>query len=248
MLQIVREKRLLLKKTAIFYFIACSISWPFFWVRDRSPEILTSATLKTLAQFLMMWGPGISALFCFVIFRKTHKRTITFQRRQLFLRGALFYITPFAIAALINRDLHFFQYAALSFIYILGEELGWRGFLQDALRPISTVKRFLIIGVLWEFWHFTTRTSIGTPFQILLRLCISYPCVILLAFILGVVTERFRSLWIPLALHAFVDFVLMDSPEHAILIIPIALGIWAGMLWLWPKYLDELSTSGIPKN
>jgi hypothetical protein len=45
------------------------------------------------------------------------------------------------------------------FVSILGEELRWRGFLQDALRPLPPVKRFVLIGVMWEFWHFTTRTT-----------------------------------------------------------------------------------------
>ena len=48
--------------------------------------------------------------------------------------------------------------AVLGFFNILGEELGWRGFLQDALRPLPRGWRYLPIGILWEFWHFTNRT------------------------------------------------------------------------------------------
>jgi len=53
------------------------------------------------------------------------------------------------------------------FVSILGEELGWRGFLQDALRPLSPVKRFVLIGV-WS------------PLRIAVTLLISYSAVILL--------------------------------------------------------------------
>lgn len=72
---------------------------------------------------------------------------------------------------------------------ILGEELGWCGYLQDTLHNI-------------------------TPLQILIRLSISYSVVILLAIIIGYATERTKSLWVAIALHATVDFVALEQPPH----------------------------------
>ncbi|MDX1671636.1 MAG: CPBP family intramembrane glutamic endopeptidase [Balneolaceae bacterium] len=36
----------------------------------------------------------------------------------------------------------------------LGEELGWRGFLQHELRPLGFWRSSLIIGLIWGIWHF----------------------------------------------------------------------------------------------
>lgn len=35
----------------------------------------------------------------------------------------------------------------------LGEELGWRGFLLPALRPLGTWPALLVTGVVWGVWH-----------------------------------------------------------------------------------------------
>src|SRR5690606_10039592 len=34
-----------------------------------------------------------------------------------------------------------------------GEELGWRGFLVPALRPLGTWPALLISGAIWGLWH-----------------------------------------------------------------------------------------------
>ena len=34
------------------------------------------------------------------------------------------------------------------FFQVLGEELGWRGFLQDALRPLPRMRRYVLIGAM----------------------------------------------------------------------------------------------------
>jgi uncharacterized protein len=38
-------------------------------------------------------------------------------------------------------------------IATFGEELGWRGFLLPALRPLGTWPALLITGVIWGLWH-----------------------------------------------------------------------------------------------
>jgi membrane protease YdiL (CAAX protease family) len=120
------------------------------------------------------------------------------------------------------------------FVSILGEELGWRGFLQDALRPLSPVKRFVLIGVLWEFWHFTTRTTHGWSLQrIAVTLLISYSAVILLSFVLGYAAERSRSVVVAVSLHLYIDVLLNNLDLYIPLL--LALPIWVLLLVTWPK-------------
>jgi membrane protease YdiL (CAAX protease family) len=91
-----------------------------------------------------------------VAFRRSHRRIITLGGNS-WGRSILFYAAPFLLlAAFRAHTLYGYALPALvaafpMFVSILGEELGWRGFLQDALRPLSPVKRFLdwrVVGVL----------------------------------------------------------------------------------------------------
>ncbi len=120
------------------------------------------------------------------------------------------------------------------FVSILGEELGWRGFLQDALRPLSPVKRFVLIGLMWEFWHFTTRTTHGwSTLRIAVTLLISYSVVILLSFVLGFAAERSYSVVVAVSLHMYIDMILNNLDLYLPLL--LALPIWALLLLTWPK-------------
>ncbi len=38
-------------------------------------------------------------------------------------------------------------------LFAFGEEYGWRGWLQDELRPLGPVRANLLTGVMWGFWH-----------------------------------------------------------------------------------------------
>ena len=39
------------------------------------------------------------------------------------------------------------------------EEYGWRGYLQEELKPLKSWKKYLIIGFLWYLWHLTFLTK-----------------------------------------------------------------------------------------
>lgn len=42
---------------------------------------------------------------------------------------------------------------SLNLIFMLGEELGWRGYLYQITRNWSGMRRIALIGVLWGLWH-----------------------------------------------------------------------------------------------
>lgn len=46
-----------------------------------------------------------------------------------------------------------FAGATINSLLAFGEELGWRGFLIPALRPLGTWPALLISGVIWGLWH-----------------------------------------------------------------------------------------------
>ena len=229
------------RSVAAYYAIACLWSWPFFWRRDilHIPDTPLTSMSKVVIHWGLMWGPGIAALVCMLAYRRSHKRVITLGGNS-WVRSVLFYLTLFFLLsmfrahALYGYDKSALVAASPMFISILGEELGWRGFLQDALRPLPPVRRFVLIGVLWEFWHFTTRTSHGlSPLRIAVTLLISYSAVILLSFIIGYAAERSRSVIVAVALHSYLDVLLNNLDLYLPLL--LALPVWGLLLLTWPR-------------
>ena len=43
--------------------------------------------------------------------------------------------------------------ALINSLFAFGEELGWRGWLLPALRPLGTWPALLLSGAIWGFWH-----------------------------------------------------------------------------------------------
>ena len=153
-----------------FYLIACLISWPFFWWRDMESESWAAWNVPGFVKTgSYMWGPGIAAIICFFIFRKTHKRHGYFFWNICFQKPLILVVPIIALSVFSLSGAEAISLPLIGFIIILGEELGWRGYLQDALRAIPPIKRAIIIGIMWELWHFTNRMSAGLQASTFIR-------------------------------------------------------------------------------
>ncbi len=219
------------KAVFTFYILACLWSWPFFWWRDVNRESWLALDLPRFIKiWLVMWGPGVGALACFLLY-KNHKRAITFQGTSLW-RGIVFFtLIPISLA-LWNKDPKILLTGLLGFVSILGEELGWRGFLQDALKTRSDWSKAVIIGVLWEIWHFTNRTANNELFQAIKLVCIWMVLTTVLSFIAIKLTKRNQSLMVAITLHTAVNagFEFPNGPQALLSCLPF----WALLLWRWP--------------
>lgn len=244
------------RSVAFYYLVACAFSWPFFWWRDIHSESWSSwripfVTLNSPLTFILktaiiMWGPGVAAILSLVIFRKTHHRTITFWGTSV-SRSLAFYFVPIIFALIVGvpmpdgsvNRLGTMALGVVTLFTMLGEELGWRGFLQDALRPLSPIKRYVLIGVLWEFWHFTNRTSHGSLKHIVLFLAIFYPLGIILSWLFGEATERGKSLLIAVTLHAWFDIVFTFPNTRTYIAVGLSIIFWILLLLSWKGDIQE---------
>lgn len=121
----------------------------------------------------------------------------------------------------------------LSFLTVFGEELGWRGFLQDSLRQLSEWKRWLLIGLMWEGWHFM-RGLVDVPWPaIVIKKLIFIAAVILVTVVIGKLTERTRSLFVATAIHLWINMVLLEGSFNVILTACLSVLIWAYLIWKW---------------
>lgn len=226
----------------VFYLLACAISWPFFWWRDVNPDSWRSLQVPSFIKtWSYMWGPGLSALACFIIFRREHPKKITFFG-SAFFKSIVFYMVPvlaLAIVGIVGQGMnaHLFPlvFGLLGFISILGEELGWRGFLQDALRPLSKIKRYVIIGTLWELWHFTNRMGHGELLQIVIRVSIWIVALIIVSYIIGEATDRSSSLTVAVTLHAWIDILAEFPATGTFIVFGLSIPFWIYLVWHWKK-------------
>ncbi len=178
---------------------------PQSWAAWQAPTFL-----KTLSY---MGGPAIAAAICLLLFRRSHDRTITLAGSSA-VRSAAFYLIPIIALTLVyapevvaarGAPALILSLIAGSFILILGEELGWRGFLQDALRRLPKLSRYALIGVMWELWHFTNRTHEGPLVGAAIRVLIWMVILFILSWIIGEAVERSKSVVVAVTLHAWVN-------------------------------------------
>lgn len=97
---------------------------------------LIAYTLPILAAILVFCGLIVLGIDHFEI-------SPTIIEKQGGLIGALFAI--FVVAPTLG--------ALISFVYAFGEEVGWRGFLQQRFIDQKLKYPFLVVGLIWALWH-----------------------------------------------------------------------------------------------
>lgn len=228
----------------VFFLLACAWSWPLFWLRDMHPDAWAALPLPhPLKTTVLMWGPGLAALACLALFRGRHVRTIRLTGGR-WGRSLAFYGVPLVALGVVGvagqgQDagrMHGFValLGVVGFINVLGEELGWRGFLQDQTRSIARVGRYLLIGTLWTVWHFTNLFAHRDGAELWTYLAWYFPVTVLLSAVIGECTERTRSLAVAVTLHAWMNVAMEFGDVRVWAVLAGSVVFWAWMLWCWP--------------
>lgn len=230
----------------IFLALACAWSWPLFWLRDMVPGGWNALPLPPpLRMTLLMWGPGIAALVCWRLFRhRIVRRSSVFGGQRG--RALAFYFVPMLALAAVGVAMPTAQgmqqthglvlvIGLIGFINVLGEELGWRGFLLDALRPMNAWPRYLLMGLLWAGWHFTNLfASRETWGELLGYLAWYLPVTIALSALLGSSVLRSRAIAVAVTGHAWMN-LLWEFPGGGTWAVAAAsLPFWFWLLRGWP--------------
>lgn len=90
-----------------------------------------------------------------------------------------------------------------SLIFTLGEEYGWRGYLQKEWSPNNNLNGFVAIGIVWGLWHLPAilqghnypEYPIIGAFILMPILCIIF------SIVFGIVYNRKHVIWIAVAFH-----------------------------------------------
>ncbi|MCB9237413.1 MAG: CPBP family intramembrane metalloprotease [Flammeovirgaceae bacterium] len=233
------------KPVIFFYCLACLFSWPFFFWRDVHSDNWNSLQIDPIIKTcFIMWGPGLSAIITSLIFREKIKKTISFFGSSI-LKSFLFWSLPM-IAFLTFGDYdnevltigRMATYFSGIFLFTLGEELGWRGFLQDQLNHLPKWKQYLIMGTLWELWHFTTRTLSGSITARILRPVLFIIPNTVLSFLFGESVNKSKSIIVAVTFHAWYNLLFEFSNKTTYIIFSISVLFWVFMLLTWDKKIE----------
>ncbi len=146
---------------ALFYVIAVLLSAPFrLGLISLEDLIPLPYGLNILYRVFRAIGPLLGYLAIFYIFNSKVKKEVTFLGKNGII--SFLSISPILIGLVVagienkaDINTHFLGFISgfTLIIYALFEEYGWRGYLQQALKPIKLPIRIFIIGTLWYIWH-----------------------------------------------------------------------------------------------
>jgi len=219
-----------------FVVIAYAISWAIWLTGMFSLDGLTSIEDKRFAGFLLAgsFGPTIAALVM-AGFTGGRLSIVSLLKRLVLVRVnwrvyvVTFFLLPviglvFYLALGISTKIALWKIATTMIALVplnallagiifgfgpLGEEMGWRGFLQARLQGrLSSVTTAIIVGLVWAFWHLPAfrfadfRNGLGWA-----QFVVLYPIsTILIAFIMGHLWRWSNgSLFIAIFFHAVLN-------------------------------------------
>ena len=195
-----------------------------------------------LEALLIGGGPALAALLSWGLFGQQN-RTSTLLGNWRLGSLALAVTPPTVLAAFgvpnnFGMDAHVVGgiLGGLIVLYALGEEIGWRGFMQDALEPIHFIPRTVIIGSIWWAWHlWFLQPGAGEE-----QLIGSYVVIVGIAFVFSAIIAVTHSWTSVAAFHALGNIAffaggLEMEPERRFIIAGVAFAFMLLVHHHWPR-------------
>ena len=237
------------RSVALYYAIAVILVVPFR-LEGLHPDWFES--LPTLAKAVLSgYGPAIGAMVAMIVFRREHRRMITVAGRSLLFSG-LFSAVPILLIAGFGSDGRGIGshlgglYVGLSVLtYCFLEEVGWRGFLQDALKHVKTWQRVLITASLWYFWHLSLfGFEANTSFLVSQLTFIAI--LILGSWFIGKLADDTRSILVAAGAHSLFNIFsyLEVDTSRKLIITGGSLACWMVLAKLMPAHSRRGRTAG----
>lgn len=134
-------------------------------------------------------------------------------------------------------------------IATLGEELGWRGYLQDYMsNRFGFAKGTLLVGLVWAYWHIPANLAgINGTENIYLTTFIIFPlAVVFMSFVLGWFKMASKSVWICAFFHGLNNtaseiYLIKPSSKEFAEVTELTCSIIVGLFFLYLMYKDSQS-------
>lgn len=155
------EKKINWTEIFIFYAVAVLISAPFRLNLIKLDEILPLPNgLNIFYRIFRGIGPAIGFLVIYFVFKSKVERKFSFWGINKYYSLLAIILIPIGLTfsgvdndSELNRHYFGLLTGIMLIFYALGEEYGWRGYLQQALSSMNAPYRILTIAAFWYVWH-----------------------------------------------------------------------------------------------
>ncbi|WP_378173049.1 type II CAAX prenyl endopeptidase Rce1 family protein [Aquimarina sp. SS2-1] len=218
------------------------------WKLGKPLYILYSLLVPSIITLISIWffekiGLGTNNAFSFS-YGKINAIQIPL------LLGTDIQSVPFFI---LNFILSGIGFSLIISLLTIGEEVGWRGFLQKKLlEQNGVVKSLVFLGLVWGFWHFPLIINgMNYPEYPIWGAFLLFPLTtVCISFFMGWLTINSNSVWPAVFVHGGINSIMivlfeMDFGEHKFVANFAILGIWAivGFLsYIWISHKHKISS------
>lgn len=233
-------ERAQLLKVITFFTLATLISFVF-----RASEIhwldivrLPYGTYYGMS-LLVGIGPIFSAIICKILFKEKQPFLSIWGGSKI--KSIIFLLVPIITViyiGVINKEsvnihMYAFKVCLMWLLYIIGEEFGWRGYLQEVLvSKGNDYKRAFIIGLIWYLWHlsffYVDYSLLKEAFFVLI--------LIFGSFVILKVVKTTKSLSTAIALHfSFSVLTNIKLPVNSYIPILVMCSCWGILCVFWNR-------------
>lgn len=209
----------------VFYLIA--IAFRFLAVKTTMLNQVDNEYLKILLRGI---GPTVGTVAAFALFRIPSNLSLKGIYKNSLLPFVVYWILPAALIA----SVYYLQSGqfpvVLMFtvlVYGLLEEIGWRGFLQQQLKPLPKIYSIILIATLWFSWHLNFDLSTNN--------LIFFGIIFLGAWGIGKVYDKTASLLAAAGVHSLNNFFQHGLHETELILIAVLLTIWVVFIIRYDK-------------
>ena len=202
---------------AIVTFYVIAISLRYLAAKTSILSEIESDLIKTILRGI---GPAIGALVACKLFHIKIEMGIKGNFRNYLLPLSIYWIFPVLLIGFVayftNGTLPFVPVITI-LVYGLLEEIGWRGFLQQTLKPLPKFAGILIITILWYLWHLNFEVNVSN--------LVFFGILLFGSWGIGFVSEKTKSLLVAASFHSLNNFFVELNTQKIIILI-ILMTIW----------------------
>jgi uncharacterized protein len=207
----------------IFYTIAVLVSAPFRLNLVSFQELVPlNYGFNNVYLILKALGPLVAFIVVVYLIKSKVPRTVSLSGQNIKTSIFAFATIPVCLFVIglennlgVNENALGLIFGCSIIVYALFEEIGWRGYLQDALANVSFRRRIFLISIMWYLWHL----NFLQPNASLQGILVHYGLVLAGSFGLYFIANRTKSLLVCSAGHALFNIFEIGLPVSQSLII-----------------------------
>ncbi|SOD88855.1 CPBP family glutamic-type intramembrane protease [Spirosoma fluviale] len=187
--------------------VFAGLAFAFSWAINQYLPALTWLTIDG-KEVLTGCGPALSGLLCYRLFKTPNTFKLSLAgSKPIVVYGITF--LSLLVPVLLSKQpnpLAAIGLVLAQFTYTLGEEFGWRHYLQNAVATFNKWQQALIIGTIWFFWHYAilpdpTTMLNGQPLPFYIGVPVFVGLLTLFSKLASDVVLRTQAVLLPTVLH-----------------------------------------------